>query len=423
MIIPSIDLEGGRTVQLVEGEQLAIDAGSPQPILERFARVGEVAVIDLDAAKGVSNNEALILDLCKRARIRVGGGIRDYETACKWLDAGAAKIIVGTSAEPELLSRLPKDRVQVALDSRDGEIVTHGWRKRSGRSVTSRIEELKDLCGGFLLTFVEREGKLGGTDLEQAARFVDAAGSTRVTIAGGVTTADEVATLDRLGADAQVGMALYNGQLPLDAAFMAPLVSDRADGLWPTVVCSERGTALGLAYSSPASLGEALRSGRGVYQSRRRGLWIKGESSGNSQELLAVDVDCDRDTLRFTVRQKGAGFCHQGTSSCWSEDRGLERLERRLSALLGSQDLESNSVRLARSPSLLSSKLVEEAQELGEAVTVSQVCHEAADLIYFAMVKASQADISMADIEAELDRRALKVSRRPCEAKPTRTQS
>lgn len=422
MIIPSIDLEGGRTVQLVQGEKLAIDAGPPQPILERFALVGEVAVIDLDAAKGVASNEALIRDLCKRAQIRVGGGIRDYETACKWLDAGAAKIVIGTAAEPELLARLPKERVQVALDSRDGEIVTHGWRKRSGRGVIARIDELKDLCGGFLLTFVEREGKLGGTDLEQAARFVDAAGSTRVTIAGGVTTAEEVAALDRLGADAQVGMALYNGQLPLDAAFGAPLVSDRADGLWPTVVVNERGTSLGLAYSSSASLGEALRSKRGVYQSRRRGLWIKGESSGNTQELLAVDVDCDRDTLRFTVRQKGDGFCHLGTSSCWSDGRGLEQLEGRLSALLASDNLQSNSVRLARSPSLLASKLVEEAGELGEATAPAEVCHEAADLLYFALVKANQAGVSLASIEAELDRRALKVTRRPCEAKPTRTQ-
>lgn len=162
-----------------------------------------------------------------------------------------------------------------------------------------------------------------GIDLGRVREVVAAASGVPVTVAGGVTTAGEVAAIDRLGADAQVGMALYTGRLSLADAIAAPLSSDRPDGLWPTVVVDECGVALGLAYSDLESLREAVRSGRGVYHSRRRGLWVKGESSGAVQDLLRVDLDCDRDALRFTVRQHGGGFCHRGTTTCW--DRGVPR--------------------------------------------------------------------------------------------------
>ena len=132
MIIPSIDLMGGEAVQLIGGEQLAIAAGDPRPLLDRFSLAGEVAVIDLDAARGEGSNAELIRELCQRARVRVGGGIRSAETARQWLDAGASKVILGTAASPELLRALPRERTIVALDSRDGDVVTHGWRRRTG---------------------------------------------------------------------------------------------------------------------------------------------------------------------------------------------------------------------------------------------------------------------------------------------------
>lgn len=244
MIVPSIDIIRGRTVQLVGGRDQVLDAGDPVPWLEKFSVAGEVAVVDLDGARREGSNRELIAELCRRAPIRVGGGIRDLESARWWLDAGATRIVIGTAADAALLRQLPRERVIVALDAEDGEVVVDGWRTRTGRTIEDRLAELRDLAGGFLVTFVEREGRLGGTDLDRAARIVAAAGSTRVTVAGGVTTAEEIAALDRLGADAQVGMALYTGRLSLGDAISAPLVSDRADGLVPTVVADERGTAL-----------------------------------------------------------------------------------------------------------------------------------------------------------------------------------
>lgn len=417
MIIPSIDLMDGNAVQLIGGKEKSIDAGDPRPIARRFARAGEIAVIDLDAALGRGDNRDVIKQLLAIAPCRVGGGIRDLETARFWLDAGAVKVILGTKAVPEILRELPRERVMAALDAEHGEIVVEGWRTRTGATIESRMAELRDLVGGFLITFVELEGRLQGGDMARAEALVKGAGGVRITFAGGVTTAEEIAALDRLGADAQVGMALYSERLDLGAAIAAPLVSDRADGLWPTVVVDELGIALGLAWSDGESLSEAVRSGRGVYHSRSRGLWIKGEISGASQELLAVDLDCDRDALRFTVAQKDPGFCHLDSRSCWGDDGGVTVLARRLASRAVAAPEGSYTRRLLDDPVLLRAKLAEEAGELAAAETPAEVVHEAADLLYFTLTAMARAGVPLADVAAELDRRALKLTRRAGDAK------
>jgi phosphoribosyl-AMP cyclohydrolase / phosphoribosyl-ATP pyrophosphohydrolase len=417
MIIPSIDISGGQAVQLVGGEALAIEAGDPLPLLDRFGLVGEVAVIDIDAARGRGDNRDLIAELCRRGRVRVGGGIRDVPTALEWLDRGAEKIIVGTAASPDLLAGLPADRVIVALDSRDGEVLTHGWRRSSGKDLRGRIQDLRGLCGGFLVTFIEREGRLEGTDLDRAKDVVAVAAPTRVTVAGGISSTEEIAVLDRLGADAQVGMALYTGKMGMGDALAAVMTSDRPDGLWPTVVVDESGVALGLVYSNRQSLERAVDERRGIYHSRSRGMWVKGETSGATQELLAVDVDCDRDTLRFTVRQSEPGFCHTGDRTCWGEDRGLRRLQRRLGQIAKSDDPASNTRKLLEDPELLAAKLSEEAGELGAANGPEQVTQEAADLLYFLLVRVTAAGADIDDVARELDLRERRVTRRPMEVK------
>ncbi len=412
MIIPSIDLQDGSAVQLIGGEEMALDAGDPRPLATLYGRVGEIAVIDLDKALGKGDNGDTIRDLIHMTPCRVGGGIRDVEAAIAWLDAGATKIILGTAAKPEILKQLPPERVIVALDARHGEVVVEGWQKGTGRGVIERIHELKDLADNFMVTFVEREGRLGGTDLDFAKRIKEAAGDADVTIAGGVTTPEEVADLDRIGCDAQIGMALYTGKLGLAEAFAAPLKSDRPDQLWPTVVADERGIALGLCYSDAESLRTALERGIGVYHSRSRGLWIKGESSGATQDLIRVAVDCDRDCLRFTVRQQEPGFCHLSTRTCWGEDQGLSRLLRRLGQRRLSAPEGSYTARLFRDSKLLGRKLCEEADELATAPDRDNTIHEAADVLYFTLATLAARGVGLDEVEAVLDQRALKVTRR-----------
>jgi phosphoribosyl-ATP pyrophosphohydrolase len=259
--------------------------------------------------------------------------------------------------------------------------------------------------------------------MDLVPELVKQAGGARVTVAGGVTNTDDIARLDAMGADAQVGMALYTGRMDLGDAIAAPLRSDRADGLWPTVIVDELGEALGLAYSSAESVREAVGTRRGVYHSRARGLWVKGESSGDVQELLRVDLDCDRDTLRFVVRQRGRGFCHTGTRTCWGGASGLSALAARIDGSVSRAGQGSYTARLLADPVLLAAKLSEEADELASARDAHDVIHEAADVLYFAMVAMRRAGVSMGDVARELDRRALKVTRRPGDAKAERGRS
>jgi len=418
VIVPSIDLMGGQAVQLVGGKERAIDAGDPRPIAERFRLAGEIAVIDLDAALGQGDNRGLIEELVRMAPCRVGGGIRDVATAIRWLDAGASKVILGTAAKPEILRELPRDRVIAALDAVEGEVVTHGWTTKTGASVEDRMAELRELVGGFLVTFVEREGRMQGTDLEATRRLAAAAGKAKLTVAGGFTTPEDIAVADRAGADAQVGMALYSGRLHLADAIAAPLRSDRPDGLWPTVVCDEFGRALGLVYSDLESLRTAVDRRVGAYHSRSRGLWVKGESSGATQELLKIDLDCDRDALRFVVRQAGKGFCHLDTWTCWGEGQGLPDLARLVDSRRTTAPEGSYTRRLFEEPGLLEAKLVEEARELAAAAGPAEVAHEAADLIYFALVAMARAGVPLRDVEAVLEARTRPVTRRKGDAKP-----
>jgi phosphoribosyl-ATP pyrophosphohydrolase/phosphoribosyl-AMP cyclohydrolase len=413
VIIPSIDIMDGQAVQLVGGRDRALDAGDPMAVAERFAIVGELAVIDLDAALGRGDNRAIVEQLVRRYPCRVGGGIRTVDAALDWLDRGARRVILGTAATPEVLRELPAHRIIAALDGIDGELVVRGWTERTGTSVLDRLAELRHLVGGFLVTFVEREGRLGGSDLAAARAVVDAAGGTPVTMAGGITSPNEVSSLDDMGADAQIGMAIYTGRMTLADAFMAPLRSDRPDGLWPTVVCDEHGSALGLVYSNADSLRAAIDQRSGVYWSRsRRELWRKGDTSGSIQQLIRIDVDCDRDALRFLVRQTGSGFCHLDSWTCWGPDSGLHALERRLSDRLSTSDYGSYTSRLAGNPALLAAKLSEEAAELAATKSRNDVVWEAADLVYFTTVALARSGVPWSEVLHELDRRGRTVRRR-----------
>src|SRR2546430_13498657 len=209
MIVPSIDLMQGRAVQLRGGRDFVLDGGDPLARLEEFAVVGEVAVVDLDAAlgKGGGSNADLIREMVRRAPCRVGGGIRDLDTARAWLDDGAARIVIGTAASPEFCGALPRERVIAAVDAERGQVVVEGWRTATGTSVLERIRALAPVAGGFLFTQVENEGAMGGFDFQAVAAAGRAAGDARVAAAGGITTAARIAQLGRDGADAPGGTA------------------------------------------------------------------------------------------------------------------------------------------------------------------------------------------------------------------------
>jgi phosphoribosyl-ATP pyrophosphohydrolase len=209
-------------------------------------------------------------------------------------------------------------------------------------------------------------------------------------------------------------MALYTGTLLLGAAIAAPLTKPLAGEVWPTVACDEAGRTLGLVWSTRESLARAVAERRGIYWSRsRQEIWIKGETSGNSQQLLRVDLDCDRDALRFTVRQSGAGFCHLDRRSCWPSAFDLADLEQTLADRIARPIAGSGTAKLLADPELLAAKLREEADELGQAESSEDVVRETADVLYMALVALQRRGGTLAEVRAELARRHGAVNRRP----------
>jgi phosphoribosylformimino-5-aminoimidazole carboxamide ribotide isomerase len=220
MIIPCIDLMGGKVVQLVQGRDKALEGGTPDEMLERFAGFPEIQVIDLDAAIGSGANDGLVAHLASRCRARVGGGVRTRERFDQLVNQGAWRVIVGTAAfhaggiHHEFLASLDPARAVIALDSKEGRIAVKGWRESLDLTAEQVIRSLEPYCSGFLCTYVDKEGMMQGTDLDWFGRLRAATGH-EITAAGGITTLADVDALLSIGVHAALGMAIYTGRLDL----------------------------------------------------------------------------------------------------------------------------------------------------------------------------------------------------------------
>ena len=191
------------------------------------------------------------------------------------------------------------------------------------------------------------------------------------------------------------------------------LRSDRPDGLWPTVIVDRLGVTLGLAYSNEESLRTAINQRVGCYWSRSRNeLWIKGATSGATQSLVDIRLDCDYDALRFKVDQGAPGFCHKETHSCFGYERSFPEVIARLTERIDGADAASFTRKLFNDPEMLRKKLLEEAGELAEAETRDDAAWEVADVLYFSMIAMMRNGAQMHEVFAELARRMNRVQRR-----------
>ena len=225
MLIPSIDLQNGAVVQLVQGERLAIRDDDIFKWVRKFERFPKVQVIDLDAAMGRGDNLAIVRQIAPALSCQVGGGIRTVERAKEVLAAGARKIIASSALfkdgtpnlefANQLADGVGVDQVIGAVDSKGGQVVIHGWKTALPITAADAVKALEPFCGEFLYTHVDNEGLMRGTNFEAILAVRDAT-RRRVTAAGGITTREEIDDLDALGVDAVVGMALYTGALKLE---------------------------------------------------------------------------------------------------------------------------------------------------------------------------------------------------------------
>lgn len=324
-------------------------------------------------------------------------GIQSIDDVISLLDAGARKVFVSPEKLPEYADY--KERVAAVVSTPDVSAVQPS---------------------GLLI----KEFDPQTADVEKLAKDIEASKSTSVFIKpvaganleGFVEVAKKLRAIPILASDKLTVSKDDSSRLYLPKVISSFWKSDRPDSLVPTMVCDESSIALGLAYSSEDSVAEALRTQAGVYQSRKRGLWIKGATSGDTQELVRMSLDCDNDTLRFIVRQKGR-FCHLEQDGCLGDLTGISRLEKTLHDRKRSAPEGSYTARLFNDEKLLRAKIMEEAEELCDAKTKEEVAFEAADLIYFALTKAVSAGVSVADIEKSLDAKGWKVKRRKGDAK------
>ena len=223
MIIPCIDLMGGKVVQLVQGRDKALELPDPIAVLERFQSFPELQVIDLDAAMGRDPQTHRVSELCRRKPCRVGGGIRTLERALEALSAGAHKMIVGSAAftrqgiDHTFLQTLTRvivpEKLMIAVDCLSDHVAIHGWRDVLPLTSAEALPQLEPYCSEFLCTCIEMEGRLQGTNLEWF-RKLRTRTQLPITAAGGITADEEIHALEELGINAALGMSIYRQFFP-----------------------------------------------------------------------------------------------------------------------------------------------------------------------------------------------------------------
>ena len=222
MLIPSIDLMGGKIVQLVQGEKKALEFDDFATWVERFSRYPLVQLVDLDAAMGTGSNRQLIAEFCRKLTCQVGGGIRSAAEARRILDCGARKVIVGSALikdgaidaafATDLCDQFGNERLVFAVDTRRGRVAIHGWKTVTDILPEEMMRQLEPFCSAFLYTHIDTEGLMQGIPLE-TVRQLRQMTSRHLIAAGGISSLAEIDELDRMGVDAVVGMAIYSGLL------------------------------------------------------------------------------------------------------------------------------------------------------------------------------------------------------------------
>lgn len=344
------------------------------------------------------SNADSIVQIAKYAKYNIYVDLKVSAVTDETIDAalslynnGVVSIFASEEQGEQIAEKIPNARITFKVSAPNGEV------KKSSSVAYASLDVLPEKADDSVLSFVYSSTSTPLSKLQQAVK----AGFVPIVPSNLLTTEYE-----------------NTSAYPVVEFLVPALVTDRADGLFTTLVLDESSQCLGLVYSSVKSISESIKTHTGVYQSRKHGLWYKGATSGATQKLLSLDIDCDNDCLKVIVEQAGAGFCHLNTNSCFGDLKGLPALEKTLVSRKASAPEGSYTKRLFDDEQLLNAKIKEEAEELTEATTKEEIAWEAADLFYFALTRCIKYGVSIADIEKNLDVKALKVSRRKGDAKP-----
>jgi phosphoribosylformimino-5-aminoimidazole carboxamide ribotide isomerase len=222
MLIPSIDLMGGKIVQLVQGTTRKVESRDFRSWISRFTAYPMVQLIDLDAAMGQGDNHALVIEIVSQLPCQVGGGLRSLDVVRQLIASGARRVIIGSALvqdgeinsafAAQLCEQVGPERLVFAVDSRAGRVAVDGWRRATSLAPETMMRTLEPYCSAFLYTHIDTEGLMAGFPLA-VARYLRAQTTRQLIVAGGIASQDEVQALDEVGADAVVGMAIYTGAM------------------------------------------------------------------------------------------------------------------------------------------------------------------------------------------------------------------
>jgi phosphoribosylformimino-5-aminoimidazole carboxamide ribotide isomerase len=231
MLIPSIDLMGGKIVQLVQGERKALEFEDFEEWIDRFSSFPLIQLIDLDAAIGTGHNRDLVREFANRLPCQVGGGVRSIQTAEQMLSSGARRVILGSSlirdGQPdvafarELADTVGPEKLVFAIDSKHGRVAIRGWRHLTAITPREMIAALDSWCSAFLYTHIDSEGLMQGIPIDTVSDL-RASTSKQLIVAGGIASSEQIDQLDALRIDAVVGMAIYTGRLKLSGSAFPP---------------------------------------------------------------------------------------------------------------------------------------------------------------------------------------------------------
>ena len=427
MVISSIDLKDGHVVQLKNGKELVLQRDDAESLIRHFNMFGEVAIIDLDAAlgnvdaKGNTINTSLLKSLLRKGNVRTGGGVRSVKRARELISLGAEKVIIGSCAwksnpKPgesvineeflnEVANAIGKERIIISVDSLNGKIAVKGWTETVDISLVEGAKEAEKYCSELLFTCVEKEGCMQGTNMDYVKELRKAV-KCRVVVAGGVSSVEEIAELEKLHCDVQLGMALYTNKVSLEDAFIACLDFEKVP-LIPVIAQSYNGEVLMQGYANKEAFQTSFKSNKLTFWSRSQNkIWTKGETSGNFLDILKFRVDCDRDTVLATVIPNGP-TCHTGSWTCFTSDPQEKSSMGRLYNIIADRfaNPKPGSYTATLNAQRVREKIEEEAEELCEADGKDEVIWEAADLLYFVNVLMYKEGVTWKDVYDELDKR------------------
>lgn len=389
MNVPCIEIVDGRPAHAIRERETAVDMAEITSLAESLSRVGEIALIDGNAEQDTGDNLAILKSVCNRFPCRVGGGMRSQDRGRALLRAGAERIIISSDADAALLRSFRPVHLILEIDL------------AAIPDVAGRIKLTETFCWGYLFKNVPTDASTGGIDLEEVRRL-SLMTERRLCVATDEITVEQVASLDRIGVDVQVGEALHSERIGNAESFASCIHWDEK-GLAPTVVQDTSGQVLMLTVSNRESLEKSLRSGEGTYFDRSRGIvWRKGERTGHDQLVLRCLPSCDRKALHFLVRQ--AGFaCEKGTYSCFGErEFGLDFLSEITAAKRSGDPESSHTARLLSDPDVLEARIREKVDEVSRARKREETLWAIADLVHFLVVKAVSGGLSWGEVVREL---------------------